>query len=198
MKFPSLSATLRLLKPRKNSEQKKYQNDDVQFTLYDKIEEIVNIANYDNRSMKIVVRFYELSDIQQQLTLVTLIEHNMSDTIEVILKSGFDVNFLIRGQTPLHFAIKHQHLHLIKLLIKFQADIEGKDVYKETALNSAVRTGHIEAVECLLKQGAEVNTQASDSSTPLEFAINNGDMGSVNILKQYGAHLGSNYLVKNV
>ena len=198
MKFPSLTATLRLLKPKRSSAKNKYQNDDLQMTLYDKIEEIINIANYDNRSMKIVVRFYELTEIQQQLTLVTLIEHNMSDTIEVILKSGFDVNFLIRGQTPLHFAIKHQHLHLVKLLIRFQADIEGKDIYKETALNAAVRTGHIDFIEYLLKQGAQVNTQASDSTTPLEFAIHNGDSLSVDMLKQYGAHLGSNYLVKNV
>lgn len=198
MKFPSLSATLKLLKRHKSADQVKHQNDDMPLTLYDKIEEIINIANYDNRSMKIVVRFYELTEIQQQLTLITLIEHNMGETIEVILKSGFDVNYLIRGRTPLHYAVHHQHLHIMRMLVNYQADLEGKDIYKETALNAAVRTGHFEAIEYLLKQGSQVNTEASDSTTPLEFAINNGDMASVDILKQYGANLGSSYLVKNV
>lgn len=198
MKFPSLSATLKLLKPFKNDEVKTHPENDVELTLYDKIEEIVSIANYDNRSLEIVVKFYELTEIQRQLTLVTLVEHDMVETLEVILESDFDPNFLIRGQTPLHFAINDQNLNLIKVLIKHNADIEFKDIYKETALNCAVRTGNTECLHYLLQQGAKVNTQASDSTTPLEFAINNGDAVSVAILKQYGAHLGSSYLVKNV
>lgn len=198
MKFPLLSATLKLLKPFHSNETKPSPDSDFEFSLYDKIDEIVTIANYDNQSLEIVVKFYELTEIQQQLTLVTLVEHNMIETIEVILKSDFDINFLIRGQTPLHYAIQNKNADLTKLLIHHEANIEYKDVYKETALNCAVRTANIEIIQILLDQGAKVNTQASDSTTPLEFAIHNGDAVSVDLLKQYGAHLGSAYLVKNV
>ena len=198
MKFPNLSSTLKLLKPFAKTKVQPQSNQDIEFTLYDKIEEIVSIANFDSGSLEIVLKFYQLTEIQQQLTLVTLVEHNMVETLEVILNSDFDVNFLIRGQSPLHFAIKDQNLNMIKVLINYKADLELKDSFKETSLNCAVRIGNIEIISYLLEQGAMVNTQASDSTTPLEFAIHNGDSKSVDILKQYGAHLGSSYLVKNV
>jgi len=198
MKFPSLFTTLSLLKPKKQHKPKVANNDDTGLTLYDKIEEMVSIASFDSRNLQIVVKFYELTEIQQQLTLVTFVEHNMSETLSLILESNFDTNFLIRGQTPLHFAIKDQNLNMIKTLIKHKADLELKDIFKETALNCAVRTGNIDVISYLLEQGALVNTQASDSSTPLEFAIHNGDSKSVEILKHYGAHLGNSYLVKNL
>ncbi len=189
MKFPSLSSTLKLLKPfsSKPPKAKTNSNHDVEITLYDKIEEIVSIADTHSSSLEIVVKFYNLTVIQQQLTIVTLIEHKMIDTLEVLLLSSYDVNYLIRGQTPLHFAIKNRNLDIIKLLVKHNADIEYKDNYKETALNCAVRAGDTSIIQYLLDQGADANTKASDSSTPLEYAIHQGDIESVNILEKYGA-----------
>ena len=198
MKFPSLASRLRLLKPFKTTEIKANSTQIDEFTLYDKIEEIASIANYDDSSIEIVKKFYLLTEIQQQLTIVTLIEHNMIEALEKILFSKYNVNFLIRGQTPLHFAIKDQNLNMIRILIKYNADIELEDTYKETALNCAVRTGYIEIIKYLLEQGAEVNTHASDSTTPLEIAIYNRDAASVNMLKKYGAHLGNSYLIKKI
>lgn len=189
MKFPNFSTTLKLLKPFAKPEAKSYLPSDSNLTLYDQIEEIVSIVNYETNGDEILNKFFALSEIQQQLTLVTLIEHSLVETLEVILQSEFDVNFLIKGQTPLHFAIKTQNLYMTKVLIKYKADLEIKDIYKETALNCAVRTGNIEIIKCLLEKGAEVNTQASDSNTPLEVAIHQGDIDSVNILEQYGASL---------
>lgn len=200
MKFPSLISTLNLLKPFSKKDLKANSNldNESEMTVYDKIEEIISIADIDYNSLEIVVKFYQLTEIQQQLTIVTLIEHKMPNTLNVLLLSGYDVNYLIRGQTPLHFAIKDQNLKMIKMLIKHKADLEFKDRYKETALNSAVRSGNTDIIKYLLEQGAEVNTQASDSSTPLEFAIHQGDIESVNILEKYGALLGSSYLVRNI
>ena len=75
-----------------------------------------------------------------------------TDTLEVLLHSDYNVNFLIKGQTPLHFAIKKQNLNMVKLLIKHKADIEFKDRYKETALNSGVPTGNISIIRYLVEQ----------------------------------------------
>ena len=145
-----------------------------------------------------VEKFELLSVIQQQLTIVSLIEQDMVEALEMILLSKYDVNYLIRGQTPLHFAIKDQNLNTIRVLIKHNADLEFVDIYKETALNCAVRIGNIKIIKYLLEQGAEVNTHASDNTTPLEFAIRNRDAASVNVLKKYGAHLGNSYMIKNL
>lgn len=198
MKFPSVSSTLKLLKPFAKKESKTESVHETEMTSYDKIEEIISIADVDTNSLEIVVKFYTLTEIQQQLMIVTLIEHEMIKTLEVILLSSYDINFLIRGQTPLHFAIKIQNQKMINLLIKHKADLELKDNFKETALNCAVRTSNTSVIKYLLEQGADVNTQASDSSTPLEYAIHQGDIESVNILEKYGAILGSSYLVKYI
>lgn len=198
MKFPPLLYSLKLLKPFSSKNEKANSSHDFEMTLYDKIEEIITIANINFESLEIVVKFYNLTEMQQQLTIVTLIEHNMVETLRALLLTNYDVNYLIRGQAPLHFAIKDQNLNMIKILIKYKANLEFKDKFKETALNSAVRTGNIEVIKYLLEQGADINTQSSDSSTPLEYAIHQGDSESVNILQNYGAHLGSSYLVKNL
>ena len=200
MKFPSLSSTLKLLKPFSKQDAKAKSNlrRESKMTAYDKIEEIFSIANVDFRSLEIVVKFHDLTEIQQQLTIVTLIEHKMLQTLEVILLSKYDVNFLIRGQAPIHYAIKDENIAMLRLLIKFNADIELKDNYKETALNCAVRTGNTDIIKYLLYLGADVNTQASDSSTPLEFAIHQGDIKSVDIVEKHGAILGGSYLVKSI
>ncbi len=199
MKFPSLSSTLNLLRPFAKKESKAHLRSShaPEISLYDKMEEITSIVDTQYNSQEIVIKFYILTEIQQQLTVVTLIEHRMSNTIEVLLLSNYDVNYLIRGQTPLHFAIKDENLDMIRLLIKYKADLELKDNYKETALNCAVRTGNIEIVKYILEQGVDVNTQASDSSTPLAYAIQQGDIESVNVLGKYGALLGSSSLVKS-
>jgi len=198
MKFLSLAATLRLLKPFTKTDSTLNSSKASEFTLNDHVEEIVLIANDHNSSLEIVKKFYLLTEIQQQQTIVSLIEHNMVEALEKVLLSKYDVNFLISGQSPLHFAIKDQNLNMIRILIKYNADLELVDIYKETALNCAVRTGHIEIIKYLLEQGAEVNTHASDSTTPLEVAIYNRDAASVNVLKKYGAHLGNSYLIKKL
>jgi len=200
MKFPSLSTTLRLLKPFAKSQAaaKEELERQAELTSYDKIEEIVSIAHFQSDRLAILMKYQQLTEVQQQLTIVSLVEHDMVEALEMILFSGNDVNFMIRGQTPLHFAIKHQNKNIVRVLIKHGADLEQKDIYKETALNSAVRTGNVDIVEYLLEQGAEANTHSSDNTTPLELAIHNRDGASVNLLKKYGAQLSSSYLIKTV
>jgi len=206
MKFPSLPLTRKLLKPSaklKNirtykSKIKSRVYQDSYMTAYDKIEEIISIANVDYNSLEIVVKFYNLTEIQQQLAVVTLIEHQMLDTLRVILQSEYAVNFLIRGQSPLHYAIQLDSIPLVKMLIDNGADIEFKNVYKESALSFAVHAGNAEIIELLLDKGADVNAEASDKSTPLDYAVNQGNADIVNMLRNYGALLGGSYLVKSL
>ena len=196
MKFPSLISTLSLLKPLKNSNKKTH--DIPEKNLYDSMEDIISIYDTHSYADEILERFYRLSEIHQQILIVTLIEHNIVNTLEVLLNSSYNVNFLIRGQTPLHFAIKSGNMDMVELLIKHDADLEFKDNYKETALNCAVRAESNEIIKYLLKQGANVNTQASDSSSPLTFAVHQGNSEAVSILLEYGALLDRSHLVKTL
>ena len=200
MKFPTLASTLRLLRPLTDSKVNTKANSKInnlsEKNLYDSIEEIITIYDIQTDSLEILNKFYQLSEIHQQILIVTLIEHNMVDTLKVITESSYNLNFLIRGQTPLHFAINNQNMDMVRILIEHNADLELDDHYKETALNCAVRKGSIDIIKYLLKQGADVNTHSSDRTSPLTFAVRQGDSEAVNILLKYGALLERAQLVR--
>lgn len=204
MKFPSLTSTLRLLKPLTHSKvntkinaiNNTKSNNDPEKSMYDNIEEIISIYDIQTNSLEILTKFYQLSEIHQQILIVTLIEHNIIDTLKVITESSYSMNFLIRGQTPLHFAIKGQNMDMVRMLTELNADLELEDHYKETALNCAVRTGCNDIIKFLLEQGADVNTHSSDNTSPLTFAVRQGDSEAVNILLKYGALLERSQLVR--
>ncbi|GAA0400167.1 hypothetical protein GCM10009133_06280 [Cocleimonas flava] len=202
MKFPSLASTLKLLKPltspKVHTETVGHHNDDTEITLYDYIEEIISIYDTHNNRNEILTKFYQLSEIHQQILIVTLIENNIFDTLKVIVESSYDVNFLIRGQSPLHFAIIVNNMNMVKLLLNHDADIELEDHFKETALNCAVRTANNNMIKYLLEQGADANTHSSDNTSPLTFAINQGNNEAVNILLEYGALLDRTHLVRTL
>ena len=201
MKFPSLTSTLRLLKPLthpKVNTKTNTNNNEPERTLYDNIEEIISIYDIQTNSFEILTKFYQLTEIHQQILIVTLIENTIFDTLKLIAESSYNFNFLIRGQTPLHFAINAQNKNMVKMLIEHDADLELEDHYKETPLNCAVRTGSNNIIKYLVEQGADVNTHSSDSTSPLTFAINQGNSEAVNILLEYGALLDRSHLVRTL
>lgn len=202
MKFPSLSSTLSLLKPLTQAESSALKKTRAKNTpernLYDTLEEIISIYDTQMNGEQILNQFNHLSEIHQHIFIVTLIEHNMVDTLNVILKSSYNINFLIRGHSPLHFAIKNNNLAIVNTLVKSNANLELQNTFKETALNCAVRTENNAIIKYLVEHGANVNTQASDSSSPLTFAVNQGNSEAVSILLQYGAQLDRSHLVKTL
>lgn len=198
MKFPSLTATLRLLKPLTNKKTLKGSESTQEKTLYDYYEEIISIYDIQTNSLEILTKFYQLSELHQQLLIVTLIENNIVDTLKVILESSYSINFVIKRQTPLHFAIKSQNINMVKILIKHNADLELKDHYKESALNCAVRTGNYDMIKFLLELGADVNTHSSDNTSPLTFAIKQGNSEAVTILLEFGALLDRTQLIRKL
>lgn len=139
-----------------------------ELNLYDQIEKIISIKDIQFSKKEILSRFYALNKIQQQLTFVTLIEHNMVEIIGVILSSEFEINYLLRGRTPLHFAIKDHNIAIIKMLINYDADIEEvQDKNKETAFKCSVRTGNPDIIKYLIEHGSDINTEEEGSRAEL-------------------------------
>lgn len=182
-----LKAFLQQLKPTSRLQPHTPASAEGDLTLYDKIEEIFSLAHFHNDSSDIVTKFQMLSVAQQQLTFVTLIEHDMVDTIELVLRSGFDPNFMIRGQTPLHYVITQQSYKMLKAMLSSPVDVEAKDLNEQTALTQAVKLGNPNLILCLLEHGALVNTQDKEGVTPLGIAIQQRNPKAVALLKKYGA-----------
>lgn len=95
-------------------------------------------------------------------------ENNSDDIMELLIKSGFDVNSKLsedrskmykdRRSTPLYFSVYNGNLQATKMLLEAGAD-PNLDVFN--ALLIAVQLGRMDMAVLLLKYGANVNAQIS-------------------------------------
>jgi len=94
--------------------------------------------------------------------------------IELLVKHGADINAkAFMGETPLHYAIKHEQIICLKKLIELKADIERKNSQGATPLHYAAIKGNTNAVMMLIKAGADPRAKNEDGNTPLDLALKN-------------------------
>lgn len=115
------------------------------------------------------------------------------DAIQILLEAGANVNAQnLQGDTPLHTNIfvgmtktqpyltdrsrdKNEKLtnSIIKLLLKYKANVDIQNKSGETPLFLAIRSRIFADVEILVNSSANVNVQNTDGDTPLHINISN-------------------------
>ena len=109
--------------------------------------------------------------------------------LETNIKDGDDL------ATPLIIAARDGKLDFVKVLLRYEANIEargtikidGKFFYGCTALWVAASNGHLAVVRFLIEQNAEVDAGTSINSTPLRTAVFSGHLDIVRCLVENGA-----------
>lgn len=106
-----------------------------------------------------------------------------------LLEKGTDVNAEnISGKTPVFYCGFSYSVELLNLLLKYGADINHTDKYKNTMLHDDYLNGRCETFEEFLKilisHGFNINSKNNVGYTPL-FLCKNKQVG--NILIKYGA-----------
>ena len=102
--------------------------------------------------------------------------------------------------TPLIAAALNGHLDCVKILLRYNADVEGRgddhdvDVLSDQESYSptfaAAAHGHVDVLSCLLENGADVNTRSTDNKfTPLMIASANDHVNAVTFLVEHGANM---------
>lgn len=114
------------------------------------------------------------------------IEQEYGEIVEDLLKYGIDVNMLnlLFGGTFLHVATKYKREETVKLLVKYGANVNAKDINEKHSLYYAVENSDLEITKLLLTNGADVNQPDS-----LSIAVSRNCKEMVELLLQSGANI---------
>lgn len=93
--------------------------------------------------------------------------------IKKLMAAGEDVNAsdLLHGWTALHWATMHEHLAIVKYLIKVGAEVNKMDNSSRTPLYLASFFGRTSIVKLLLAAGADANMPDYAGKNPLYYAV---------------------------
>uniref|UniRef100_A0A674AQM1 Ankyrin 1 n=1 Tax=Salmo trutta TaxID=8032 RepID=A0A674AQM1_SALTR len=97
------------------------------------------------------------------------------------------------GLTPLHVAVHHNNLDVVKLLVSKGGNAHSTARNGYTPLHIAAKQNQMEAAGCLLQYGASANAESLQGVTPLHLASQEGqpDMVALLISKQGNVNLGN-------
>ena len=111
------------------------------------------------------------------------------DEAQSLLEAGADPNSCngISFYTPLHSSSFKGHLAIVKLLIKFGADINAQEAKGYTPLNSAIWNDHQDVALFLINNNADLAICSNDGFSPLNTAVWVGNLVVVRNLVEKGA-----------
>ena len=73
--------------------------------------------------------------------------------------------------TPLHIAACHNHRHVVRVLVKFGANISSKTLNGSTPLHSAAACGALEVTDQLVYHGAILDAADDNNLSALHYCI---------------------------
>jgi len=103
------------------------------------------------------------------------------EILERIIKQKTDVvNMVnIHGRTPIHYAALNGDLEVVKLLLKYNANVNPDDNGGYSPLYYAATYGHLEVVKHIVNQGANVNQINNRGNSPMHDALLKGHVSVV-------------------
>merc|ERR1719269_429042 len=108
--------------------------------------------------------------------------------LQEFLQDGKDVNGKdFKGVTPLGYAVGHDQLSVVKVLIDAKANVTDVDSNGNSAVHFAAGYGRVKVLEHLLARGANVSKVNKMGMTPLAAAQQNKHQQIVALLQRHGA-----------
>ena len=136
----------------------------------------------------------EWTDFDGRTALCQSVIARSLPTCEALLERGADPGISDKqGNTPLCWAVYNSDLEMMKMLLRYEAGINGKDGhFSNRPLVCAVAYGGLEVAQVLLNHGADPNTYDDWYDSPLHCAAMKGDLEMMRMLLNYGARAPTN------
>jgi ankyrin repeat protein len=124
----------------------------------------------------------------QAATLLESIRGGDHFTASALVKDGADVNVAeSNGTTPLHWAVHHGNVDLVKQLLKAGADVNVANNYGATPISEAAVLGDYALMKVLLDAGADPDSTNPDGQTPLMVVARSNNLDTAQLLLKHGA-----------
>ncbi|KAI1284962.1 E3 ubiquitin-protein ligase MIB1 [Halotydeus destructor] len=107
---------------------------------------------------------------------------------EILNRPDADVNGVFASHTSLQAASQNGHLEVIRVLLKYNADVEVEDKDGDRACHHASFGDEPAVIELLTQGSADLNARNKRRQTPLHIAVNKGHVGVVKALLELGCH----------
>jgi Fe-S cluster biosynthesis and repair protein YggX len=108
--------------------------------------------------------------------------------MQEFLADGKDVNAKdFKGVTALGYAVGHDQLSVVKVLIDAKANINDVDSAGNSAVHFAAGYGRVKVLEHLLARGANASKVNQQGQTPMAVAQQNKQQQAVALLQRHGA-----------
>nr|CAG4649151.1 EOG090X02DA [Scapholeberis mucronata] len=146
-------------------------------------------SNGENLSalLKKLFETHVTGDVHEEL--VKAAANGDTQKVEEILKRvDADVNGVFAGHTALQAASQNGHLEVIKVLLRYKADVEIEDKDGDRAVHHAAFGDEPAVMEVLAQSGADLNARNKRRQTALHIAVNKGHVGVVKTLLELACH----------
>ncbi|XP_034947633.1 E3 ubiquitin-protein ligase MIB1 isoform X1 [Chelonus insularis] len=107
---------------------------------------------------------------------------------ECLKRLDADVNGVFAGHTALQAASHNGHLDVIKILLRYKADVEIEDKDGDRAVHHAAFGDEPGVMALVAGAGADLNARNKRRQTALHIAVNKGHAGVVRTLLELGCH----------
>lgn len=138
---------------------------------------------------------YGITPLHLSVQFYYLDEVKMDRIVKLLLNNGADINdhtaASCAGETAFQSAIINGNEKLVKLFIKYGADLNSRNCEGKSPLHYAVQYSNKNIVKLLLNKGAGIDNRTSDGKLALHVAVAVEDENMIKILLEYNADVNS-------
>ncbi|MBF0362943.1 MAG: ankyrin repeat domain-containing protein [Oligoflexia bacterium] len=148
-------------------------------------------GNIDIVKKYLIANKHNVNDGFLTTPLFNSINDDYVNIVELLLQNGANPNMPSRGITPLSHAIQKNNKLMVKLLLKYGADVNKRiDDSQDLPIIKAIKENKHQIFKILLKKKANITLKTINSpmrgSTALHFAVAAGNIKMVKMLLQKG------------